>query len=88
LNCDADNVSLDSFRPRSSDDTTETDNPSRRVRRDASLAQKQASNREHQRRFRMRSKVRAVRWHLLFLSEMCPTGQAKHPKHFSAKRAI
>ncbi len=88
LNCDADNVSLDSFRPRSSDDTTETDNPSRRVRRDASLAQKQASNREHQRRFRMRSKVRAVRWHLLFLSEMCPTGQAKHPNHFSAKRAI
>ena len=57
LNCDADDVSLDSFRPRSSDDTTETDKPSRRVRRDASLEHKQASNREHQRRFRMRSKV-------------------------------
>ncbi|DBA66746.1 hypothetical protein WJX79_006795 [Trebouxia sp. C0005] len=59
LNCDANYVSLDSFRPRSSDDTTETDKPSRRVRRDASLEQKQASNREHQRRFRMRSKARS-----------------------------
>ncbi|KAL0019409.1 hypothetical protein WJX77_010507 [Trebouxia sp. C0004] len=59
LNCDADNFSLDSFRPRSSNDTTETDKPSRRVRRDASVEQKQASNREHQRRFRMRSKARS-----------------------------
>lgn len=59
LDCEADAVSLDSFRPRSSDDTTETDKPSRRVRRDASLEQKQASNREHQRRFRMRSKARS-----------------------------
>ena len=38
-------------------DITRQDSPRQRVRRSASMEQKQASNREHQRRFRERSKV-------------------------------
>lgn len=38
-------------------DITRQDSPRHRARRSASMEQKQASNREHQRRFRERSKV-------------------------------
>ena len=57
LDDSAENVSFNGIRPQSSRDTTENESLSQCARRNASLEQKQASNREHQRRFRMRSKV-------------------------------
>lgn len=53
----ADNVRFHSLTPQYSHDATENVTRSQRPHREASLEHKQASNREHQRRFRMRSKV-------------------------------